>query len=216
MGRYSIHYSLQGHQVKAVEVVPSQVARLKEKIAKGEAGSLEAYLGDARNLTMIEDGSIDVVLCLGPLYHLQKEQDRIRCISEALRVLKPGGILAFTYISRFFYAVQRFKRNLEKVHVGMIETLLDQGIVQDSAFDDGFSLIGYFATPDEIETLMTRFKVNILDHVGIDGASKLMEDVVDKMTEAEFKVWMEYHLRTCRERSLLGYSTHGLVICQKY
>ena len=57
-------------------------------------------LGDARNLEW-GDGSVDVVLLLGPLYHLPVRSDRIAALSEAFRVLKPGGLLFAVGISRF-------------------------------------------------------------------------------------------------------------------
>ncbi|WP_405586005.1 class I SAM-dependent methyltransferase [Streptomyces sp. NBC_01092] len=57
-------------------------------------------LGDARRLTA-EDASYDVVLMLGPLYHLVERADRDQALSEARRVLKPGGLLAAAGINRY-------------------------------------------------------------------------------------------------------------------
>lgn len=57
-------------------------------------------VGDARNLDF-ETDSMDAVLLLGPLYHLQERPDRIAALEESLRVLKPGGVLFCAAISRF-------------------------------------------------------------------------------------------------------------------
>ncbi|MGC9538360.1 class I SAM-dependent methyltransferase [Streptomyces sp. UG1] len=57
-------------------------------------------LGDARQLTA-EDASYDVVLMLGPLYHLLERADRDQALAEARRVLKPGGLLAAAGINRY-------------------------------------------------------------------------------------------------------------------
>lgn len=55
--------------------------------------------------------SFDVVLCLGPMYHLLKDEDRIKCIDECLRVLKPDGILAIAYINIYAQYVIHINRD---------------------------------------------------------------------------------------------------------
>lgn len=58
-----------------------------------------AEIGDARKLPWGKDEA-DVVLLLGPLYHLTSFADRRKAISEAHRVLRPGGLLLAAGISR--------------------------------------------------------------------------------------------------------------------
>jgi SAM-dependent methyltransferase len=213
-GHYSIHYSLLGHKVTAVELVPSQVAALKAKVARRQSGALEVYQGDARNLAMIGDASIDVVLCFGPLYHLQVEADRLQCLIECLRIAKPGGIVAIAYLSRFSAAALRINRDASILNTGFMDTLLEDGVIQGASFDP-FTRSAYFTSPEEIEELVTGAHATILEHVATDTISKLMEQVVNAMTEEEYQRWYSYHLQTCGERTLLGYSTHGLVVCRK-
>ncbi|MGQ4512369.1 methyltransferase domain-containing protein [Streptomyces sp. DW26H14] len=56
--------------------------------------------GDARELTA-PDASYDVVLVLGPLYHLLDAGDRHRALTEAYRVVRPGGVVAAAGINRY-------------------------------------------------------------------------------------------------------------------
>ncbi|WP_131105884.1 class I SAM-dependent methyltransferase [Ornithinimicrobium sufpigmenti] len=56
-------------------------------------------VGDARDLCH-DDGSLDAVLLLGPLYHLISRQHRLRALAEARRVLVPGGLLFAQGIGR--------------------------------------------------------------------------------------------------------------------
>lgn len=44
--------------------------------------------------------SVDVVLMLGPLYHLRDRPDRLQALSEALRIIRRGGAVSAA-ISRF-------------------------------------------------------------------------------------------------------------------
>ncbi len=52
------------------------------------------------------DSSVDAVLLLGPLYHLVDRDDRLAALSEARRVLRPGGVLAAAAISRYLAALE--------------------------------------------------------------------------------------------------------------
>lgn len=82
-----------GHEVTLVDPVPSHVERA------AQIGTFRAIVGDARQLPA-EDGSVDVVLLLGPLYHLISRADRRRSLTEAHRVLVPGGLLFAQGIGR--------------------------------------------------------------------------------------------------------------------
>jgi SAM-dependent methyltransferase len=82
-----------GHDVTLIDPVPSQVA------AAAEVGTFAALVGDARSLE-IPSQSVDAVLMFGPLYHLSARADRDRSLREALRVLRPGGLLFAQGITR--------------------------------------------------------------------------------------------------------------------
>ncbi|UED84084.1 class I SAM-dependent methyltransferase [Streptomyces profundus] len=83
-----------GYEVRLIDPVPRHVEQA------GRIPGCEAGLGDACRLD-VADGSYDVVLLLGPLYHLPEAEDRRRALSEALRVLRPGGLLAAAGINRY-------------------------------------------------------------------------------------------------------------------
>lgn len=55
-------------------------------------------------------GKYDAVLCLGPLYHLNDEKDRIRVIKSCLETLNDNGLSAFGFISAYakYTAVLKF------------------------------------------------------------------------------------------------------------
>ncbi|MFI5976987.1 class I SAM-dependent methyltransferase [Streptomyces sp. NPDC051452] len=73
---------------------------VRRHVDQARATGATVELGDARQLTA-DDGSYDVVLLLGPLYHLPEQADRERALAEARRALKPGGILAAAGINRY-------------------------------------------------------------------------------------------------------------------
>uniref|UniRef100_A0AAU2JZG8 Class I SAM-dependent methyltransferase n=1 Tax=Streptomyces sp. NBC_00049 TaxID=2903617 RepID=A0AAU2JZG8_9ACTN len=83
-----------GYEVLLVDPVPQHVAQ-----ARAQVPGCSAELGDARHLALPSHG-FDAVLLLGPLYHLATRTDRLRALSEARRVTKPGGPVAAAGISR--------------------------------------------------------------------------------------------------------------------
>ena len=57
--------------------------------------------------------------------------------------------------------------------------------------------------------------VRKVDHIGTDGVASMLSDKLNEITEEEFKKWIDYHLMTCSDSSLIGYSQHGLYVCKK-
>jgi SAM-dependent methyltransferase len=82
-----------GHRVQVIDPEVAQVAEA------ARLPGVAACVGDARALPRA-DASADVVLMLGPLYHLPSRPDRLRAWSEALRVVRPGGLVAAAAILR--------------------------------------------------------------------------------------------------------------------
>jgi len=87
-----------GHRVHLVDLMPRHVERALDRL--GDRRRFSAEVGDARELAR-HDASADVVLLLGPLYHLTDAADRIRAWREARRVVRPGGVVVGMAISRF-------------------------------------------------------------------------------------------------------------------
>jgi SAM-dependent methyltransferase len=83
-GIHAVALAAAGHEVLLVDPVPEQV-----RLASLH-GTFEARVGDARNLPC-DDGSYDVALLLGPLYHLGDRAARLQALSEAARVVRRGG-----------------------------------------------------------------------------------------------------------------------------
>ena len=92
-GVYAAWLASLGYEVTLVD----PVARHLEQA--GEHGTFAVELGDARAL-VAPDASVDVVLLMGPLYHLLDPADRARALAEARRVVRPDGLIAGAFISR--------------------------------------------------------------------------------------------------------------------
>lgn len=208
-GRYALHFANKGCKVTALDITPKHVDIIKEK-SRNKGMNMDIRLGDVLDLHGIEEDTYDIVLCLGPIYHLIKEEDRKKGIEEALRVLKKDGILVIAYISRYATFVNYINRKKDNICEEGLYNIAKTGL----EFGDERDCF-YYSTYQEMEKLMTSFRTKKINHISTDGIGGTLRDWINEFSDAQFQKWMEYHLMTCQDESLIGYSQHGLYICKK-
>ena len=148
-----------GYQTHVVDLVPAHVTQ-----AAGIPG-VTAAVGDARHLDQ-PDASADVVLLLGPLYHLLEHADRVAALSEARRVVKKDGLVAAAAISRYAGLLDFAALGLLDEHT---EPLLRE--VFDTGRHDprlGFTT-AYLHTPEELANEMHAAGLRAVDVLGVEG-----------------------------------------------
>jgi ubiquinone/menaquinone biosynthesis C-methylase UbiE len=92
-GAYACWLATLGYEVHLIDPLAKHVEQARAASAKQPQHPLaSAQAGDARRLDY-ENESADAVLLLGPLYHLVEKEDRLACLREAHRVLRPGGLV---------------------------------------------------------------------------------------------------------------------------
>jgi SAM-dependent methyltransferase len=95
-GSYSRWLIQLGHQVHLRDAVSLHI----EQALRGTHAYASAAVADARNLDL-GTHSVDSALLLGPMYHLADVDDRMACLREAIRVVRPGGLVYIAAISRW-------------------------------------------------------------------------------------------------------------------
>lgn len=94
-GKYSMELAQLGYQVTLTDLTPRLVQVAKEKAI--ELGLIHQFsdflVRDAKDLSGFTSNQFDAALMLGPFYHLQNEQDRVKAVQELHRVTKVGGII---------------------------------------------------------------------------------------------------------------------------
>lgn len=207
-GRYSITLAREGYDVTAIELVKKNVLELKEN--SKDIKNIKSYQGDALNLTRFSNESFDMVLSLGPMYHLYTQEDQLRAIDEALRVCKKNGIVmcAFIPIHAFIYCAW-----MENNEVGDgIRENFTEDFKPKQYKEQGF-------TGFEISDFKKLFKdknVKKLKLIATDSVLEIEEDRKNfSIPDKDWDLFKRYHLATCEKPELQGLSSHLLYIVKK-
>jgi SAM-dependent methyltransferase len=142
------------------------------------------------------------------MYHLYTPEDKLRALSEAVRVTKPGGFILVAYCMNEPTIIQYvFMEN----HLS--EVMDDNALLTDdwhckSEPKEIFEMV----RTEDIALLDSKFPVDRIKLVATDGAAHYMRGIIDDMDRYTFDKWMEYHFATCERQDLIGASNHTLDI----
>ncbi len=133
-----------------------------------EAAEIEgvtAEVGDARALSWPDD-TADVVLLMGPLYHLTEPGDRAQALAEARRVLSPGGVL-------FAAAISRYLSILESGTNGRLTEQLSpavRAVIDTGRYDGHVGFVpAHFHTADELRGELETAGLSGISVYGVEG-----------------------------------------------
>ena len=206
-GRYSIALAKERMDVTAVELLENNLNTLRKNSRDVE--KLRAFQGDATDLRLFPEGSFDLTLILGPMYHLYETDDVYKAIDEAIRVTKPGGHIFFAFIS--VYAIMYANYFYGGWTCGLEENFTEEGTVRH--FREQI-FTGYDIA--EFEDLFRSKPVEWVATTGTDGLLKIIEDRPDfSISDEDFTSLAEWYLQFSEKRELLGATNHLLYICRK-
>ena len=136
-----------------IDAAPRLVAEAQRRSDVAARPLASCRVGDARALDVPAD-SADIVLLLGPLYHLTDAADRTQALREAARVLKPGGWLFAAAISRWASALDGLARELlhDARFAEMVEQDLRDGVHRNPTDRLDYFTTAYFHRPEELAT----------------------------------------------------------------
>ena len=175
-GRYASWLAGLGYDVTLVDPVPLHVEQASA------ATSFTATLGDARALDAAT-ASADVVMLMGPLYHLTERADRLLALAEARRVVRPGGLVVAA-------AVSRYASLLDGVGTGWLredefKTIVEQDLVdgqhRNPTRDPRFFTTAFFHLPEELEDELAEAGFPDGEVLGVEGPGWFLPDVPSRL-----------------------------------
>jgi ubiquinone/menaquinone biosynthesis C-methylase UbiE len=206
-----------GYEVHLIDATPRLVQVARAKNADGGARLASGRVGDARAIDA-SDGFANVVLMLGPLYHLVRADDRRAAIAEALRVLRPGGLLVAAGISRWASVLDGLSRELfQDAEFGRIaERDLRDGNHLNPSGEANYFTTAYFHRPEDLHTEVADAGFDDVHLYGIEGPGWILTDFDDRWTDPTRR---EILLNVARalesEPAMIGCSAHLLAVGSK-
>ena len=198
-GRYSLELQRDGYDVTAVELVKHNLRYIEKK-------GIKCYQGNAIDLSRFEDNSFDMVLLFGPMYHLLTMEEKVKALEEAKRVSKK-----YIFIS---YCMNEFA----VIYHGFMEGYIKEDIKNlDNTFKvlkDNDNLYSYVRLED-IDYLKDKCNLKRVKIINQDGPTEYIKNIVNKMDDETYELFINYHLSTCERLELLGSGRHILDILEK-
>jgi ubiquinone/menaquinone biosynthesis C-methylase UbiE len=209
-GIHALWLAERGYSVHVIDLSPRHIEKLKEL---GRFG-VTAEEGDARALS-VPDDSVDVVLLFGPMYHLTTEEDRQRALSEAVRVVRPGGLIAVAAISRFASLFDGLARGylFDPDFRGIVDQDLATGQHRNPDNRPHWFTTAYFHEPEELRSELEGAELEVVELVGLEGIAGWLSDLADRWESDDGRETILYSARIVESiPSLLGLSGHLLAI----
>lgn len=187
-GAYSLYYAAKGCSVVAIDAVPKYIEIIRSKLQSQPNLDVQTYLADVRNLSLPLTTDFDVVLFMGPIYHLPQQELR-QCLDTCLRMLKKDGILAASYVNTY----ERYE-------------------------DEKYPGVFVSYSHSDIERLLVELNLSRICHVPTDGEvfGELNELVKDQSEPIDkLHAWLDKHQSALSDSQWISKSVHGLYVGRK-
>jgi ubiquinone/menaquinone biosynthesis C-methylase UbiE len=212
-GRYAIALAQQGYAVTLLDLSQANLDFARARASEAGAQLVDVLRGNALDLAAFADASFDVVLLMGPLYHLTQEADRHTALHEAWRVLKPGGVIACACIMRFAPLREAARANpamlLEQRDV--MQRVLDEGILEM----EGNFTTAYLMRPGEVQPLCEEHGFQTLALLAAEGIISLIGEKVNETDGELWRAWVDLNYRLGHDPGVHGATEHLLYLGRK-
>lgn len=176
-GVYSLWLAALGHEVHLIDASDRLVEAAQHRSAAAARPIRSIRVGSACALDHPRE-SADVVLVMGPLYHLTAAADRALALAEAYRVLKFGGFAAVAAISRYASALDGLVHNLslDAEFLAIRDQDLHDGQHRNPTNHPFYFTTAYFHDPQELGDELEAAGFDEPRVVGVEGPGWLMTD----------------------------------------
>lgn len=215
-GKYSEWLAKKEHKVHLIEPVSKHI-KLAQKRASKLKNKFEVKQGESRNLELPNDFA-DIVILHGPLYHLQKEKDRLTTIKEAKRVLKKGGIILGFAINSSASTVAGLLNGFihQKPFFEMCKEELTAGSHNPPKEFPWLLAEAYFHKPEELKKEFLSQELTYINTYAVEGMIWLDKEYFVNMIDAKKrKTLLELLELTQNDSSLLSFSPHMMLVAKK-
>ncbi len=137
-------------------------------------------VGDATHLPNFNENEFDVVLVLGPMYHLPLEE-RDLVFKDSKKICKTNGIIIFAYINKLGAYLQEGILTSPDIYPNKKAN----EYVLEKEFDDLRPDLFFYTTPKDIENRAKHFGLTVVKNVGVDFVFN--KEQINNMDDEKYK-----------------------------
>jgi ubiquinone/menaquinone biosynthesis C-methylase UbiE len=220
-GKYSMELAKDGYKVTLIDLTPRLV-----EIAKNKAQELNLeeqfngfFTADAKELSMINDEQFDASLMLGPLYHIQEENERIKAVKELHRVTKMNGIVFVAFMPRIRHILTSLLNPENWRPNDNIDSIVQ--FSQSGCFnhqEEGRFTGAYYFDIEEIKPFMEAHGFESLELISSNVGANLKNENWNYWRDRGEQEWqkvIKLLIEKANNPNILGISSHLLYIGRK-
>lgn len=216
-GVYAFPLAKQGYQVHLIDPVDLHIEQARSYSAASGITLASVSLGDARQLDLPSE-TADVVLFLGPLYHLVESAERLQALREARRVLRAGGVLFAAAVCRFASLIDGLSRGFfrDPDFRKIVAEDLASGQHRNATNDPAYFTTAYFHRPEDLAAEVREAGFAEVQILAVEGPAwsaarfrEAWDDPAQRQRLLEFLSLIE------REPSVQGASAHLIAVAHR-
>lgn len=220
IGVYAAWLAKKGNEVHLFELAENAVEYAKANMMQD--CRFVAEIGNALQVNR-PDESADVVLLMGPQYHLRDRGERLQSLREAFRVLKKGGLLVAAGISKFSSMTWALSVYGEKndfiddpVFFNMIKGEMSSGDHIRPKEYPKFIAEAYFTTSEEMKSEIVEAGFVVEKAIAVEGCIWFTPHLTEKWEDEACRGRLLDIVRmTESEPEMMGMSPHFLLVARK-
>jgi len=216
-GFYAFWLQAAGHHVSLIDLSSKNIELANEYSRKTGIQLTKCQAGDATKLAIPAE-QFDLVLLLGPLYHLVNKEERIKALTEAKRIVKPGGLVLAAVISRYASLFDGFKRDLvaddrfEKILINDLNT----GIHLNETENPEYFTTAYFHEPAEIKLEVIESGLLLKELIAVESFGWIIDNFKERSEDKEYMEKLNKIVNMVETNNdLMAMSPHIIAVGQK-
>ena len=216
-GSYACWLARGGYDVHLVDPVPLHVEQASAASqTQPDHPIAELCVGDARHLDRA-DNSVDVVLMLGPLYHLTERNERIAALRESYRILRRSGIIFAVAISRYASTLRGMVDGIiDPEYIKIVDRDLREGQHRSPNEHPAYFTTAFLHRSEELESEIEVVGFDVEGLFGIQGPAWLLQNLEEQWDDPNCRERLRNIARSLEsEPSVIGVSAHIMVIARK-
>jgi ubiquinone/menaquinone biosynthesis C-methylase UbiE len=215
-GPYAFWLAELGYTVHLRDMMPLHIEQARERMQM-DAPLASLAVGDALHLDL-PDASAQMVLLLGPLYHLTEHEERVQALREAWRLLAPGGVVLVAAIPRYASLLDGMKRGIldDPAYREIVRADLATGQHRNPTQEFGYFTTAYMHQPEELRQEIQEARFADATLYAIEGPLWLSQAVRERWDEPEQRGYYLEAMRWIeRDMALMAASSHILAVGKK-